>query len=90
MEIQANEPPDGVSWACCAWGPEIGLHLTRKTDHDVFTGVVLDDSTRSLLPGGEAVLFSPDHHLHLAYEQRTKTGETLKLYKRNGVMLWKR
>jgi hypothetical protein len=51
---------------------------------------MLDDKTGSLLAAGEAVLFSPDHRLYLAYEQPDgQDGETLKLYKRTGEMLWK-
>ena len=83
------EPLDGVSWAYCGYSPVLKLHLLRKADHDLFTGVLLDDSTGSLLPGGEAVLFSPDLSLYLAYEQPNgQDGETLKLYKQSGVMLW--
>jgi len=84
------EPLDGVSWAYCGYSPVLKLHLIRKADHDLFTGVLLDDRTGSVVPGGEGVFFSPDHHLYLAYEQPNgQDGETLKLYKRNGVMLWK-
>jgi len=84
------EPLDGVSWAYCGYSAVLKLHLIRKTDHDLFTGVLLDDRTGSLLPGGEAVLFSPDQHFYLAYEQPNGLdGEWLKLHKRNGVMLWK-
>lgn len=84
------EPLDGVSWAYCGYSPVLRVHLIRKADNDLLTGVLLNDSTGALLPGGEAVLFSPDHHLYLAYEQPNgQDGETLKLYERNGVMLWK-
>ena len=81
------EPLDLVSWTYCGYSPVLGLHLIRKTDHDVFTGVLLDYSTGSVLPGGEAILFSPDHQLYLAYEQPNgQDGETLQA---NGMMLWK-
>ena len=84
------EPLDGVSWAYCGYSPVLKLHLIRKADQDLFTGVLLDDRTGSLLPGGEAVLFSPDQHFYLAYEQPDGLdGECLKLYKRNGIMQWK-
>lgn len=84
------EPLDGVSWAYCGYNPVLMLHLIHKADYDLFTGVLLDDRTGSLLPGGEAVLFSPDQHFYLAYEQPDGLdGGLLKLYKRNGIMLWK-
>jgi hypothetical protein len=84
------EPLDGVSWAYCGYSPVLKLHLIRKSDHDLFTGVLMDDNSGLLLPGGEAVLFSPNHRLYLAYEQPDgQDGETLKLYKKNGAVLWK-
>ena len=94
IRIFKDEPPyeplDGVSWAYCGYSAVLKLHLIGKTDHDLFTGVLLDDRTGSLLPGGEAVLFSPDQHFYLAYEQPNGLdGEWLKLHKRNGFMLWK-
>jgi hypothetical protein len=83
-------PLDGVSWAYCGYSAVLKLHLVRKADHGLFTGVLLDDSTGSLLPAGEAVLFSPDGKLYLAYEQPDgQDGETLKLHDRSGAVRWK-
>lgn len=85
-----DEPLDGISWAYCGYNASLKLHLISKTDNDLFTGVLLDDRTGRTLPGGFATLFSPDHSLYLAYEQPDgQDGETLKLYKRSGVLLWK-
>jgi hypothetical protein len=84
------EPLDGVSWAYCGYNAVLKLRLISKADQGLFTGVLLDDTSGSLSPGGEAVSFSPDQHFYLAYEQPDGLdGESLKLYKRNGVMLWK-
>jgi hypothetical protein len=84
------EPLDGISWAYCGYNPVLKIHLIRKADNGLFTGVLLDDNTGRLLPGGFAILFSPDQSLYLAYEQPDgQDGETLKLYQRNGLMLWK-
>src|SRR5579859_4644957 len=84
------EPLEGVSWTYCGYNASFKLHLIRKADNSLFTGVLLDDNTGLMLPGGLAILFSPDHSLYLAYEQPDgQDGETLKLYKRNGVLLWK-
>lgn len=50
---------------------------------------LLDDSTGSLLPGGEAVLFSPNQKFYVVYEQPDgQGGETLKLCSRRGTMFW--
>jgi hypothetical protein len=50
----------------------------------------VDDRTGSLLPGGESVLFSPDRQYYLAWEQPDgQDGETLKLCRRDGKILWK-
>lgn len=80
-----------VRWEYCGYSPELKLHLIGHSTSDaVFTGVMLNDKTGSLLPAGEAVLFSPDRRLYLAYEQPDgQDGETLKLYKRTGEMIWK-
>jgi len=85
-----DEPLDGVAWVYCGYSPTLRVHLIGKADRGLFTGVLLDDASGSLLPGGEAVLFSPHQQLYLSYEQPDgQDGETLKLYKRGGVMLWK-
>src|SRR5208282_3631869 len=85
-----DEPLDGVSWAYCGYNASLKLHLIHKADNWLFTGVLLDDNTGLMLPGGLAILFSPDHSLYLAYERPDgQDGETLKLYKRAGVLLWK-
>ena len=80
-----------VWWAYCGFSSELSLHLIwHATSNQIFTGVMLDEKTGSLLPAGEAVLFSPDHRFYLAYEQPDgQDGETLKLYKRSGEMIWK-
>lgn len=85
-----DEPLDGIAWQYCGYSAVLKVHLVGKSDRGLFTGVLLDDISGSLLPGGEAVLFSPDRQLYLSYEQPDgQDGETLRLYKRSGVMLWK-
>jgi hypothetical protein len=79
----------GVSWAYCGYNAALKLHLIRKADNDLFTGVLLDDNTGRTLPGGLAILFSADRRFYLAYEQPDgQDGETLKLYKQDGDLLW--
>lgn len=85
-----NEPLDGVSWAYCGYSASLHFHLIAKTDTGLFTGVLVDDERGTVLPGGEAVLFSPDRQYYIAYEQPDgQDGETLKLYKRDGTLVWK-
>jgi hypothetical protein len=80
---------DGVRWAYCGYSSELRLHLIMKQDGDLFTGVLLDESNGHLLPGGEDVLFSPNHERYLAFEQPDgQDGETLKLCTRNGTVIW--
>jgi hypothetical protein len=81
---------DGVWWAYCGYEKELGLHLIMEQNIDILTGVLLDDMTGQLLPGGESVLFSPDLKLYVAFEQPDgQDGATIKLCTRNGAVLWK-
>lgn len=85
-----DQPLDGVKWTYCGYDPAVQLHLLGKKDIDVFTGTLLDDKTGALLPGGEVVEFSPGQTRYLAYEQPDgQDGETIKLYNRDGTLLWK-
>lgn len=85
-----DEPLDGIEWAYCGYNPQLKLHLIGEQNVDVFTGVLLNDSTGAVLQAGETVVFSPDRLLYLAYEQPDgQDGPTIKLYDRNGALLWK-
>lgn len=85
-----DEQLDGIEWAYCGYSPQLKMHLIREQDVDVFTGVLLDDATGAILQAGETVVFSPDARLYLAYEQPDgQDGATLKLYDREGHLLWK-
>lgn len=85
-----NEPLDGLKWTYCGYNSTLKLHMLIKSDDALFTGVLVDDATGALLPGGEKVLFSKDAQYYLAYEQPDgQDGETIKLYSRNGHLLWK-
>lgn len=85
-----NEPLDGTKWAYCGYNPQLKMHLIGKQDVDVFTGVLMNDSTGSILQAGETVVFSPNARLYLAYEQPDgQDGPTIKLFDKNGTLLWK-
>jgi hypothetical protein len=85
-----DEPLDGIQWTYCGYDRATGIYLIGKRDIDVFTGMLLDDRTGSLMPGGELVNFSPNREYYLAYEQPDgQDGETIKLCNRRGTLLWK-
>jgi len=90
-----DKPPydadlDGVWWAYCGYSLKLGLHLILEQNVDNFTGLLLDDKTGQLLPGGKRVLFSPGLKRYLAFEQPDgQDGETIKLCTREGIVLWK-
>jgi YD repeat-containing protein len=85
-----DEPLDGLRWTYCGYNPDLKLHMLLKEDEALFTGALVDDVTGALLPGGQKVLFSKNAQYYLAYEQPDgQDGETIKLYKRNGTLLWK-
>jgi len=84
-----DEPLDGVRWTYCGYNAELKLHMLLKEDEALFTGALVDDVTGALLPGGQKVLFSKNAEYYLAYEQPDgQDGETIKLYRRNGTLLW--
>jgi hypothetical protein len=84
-----DEPLDGVRWVYCGYSPGLKLHLLLKRENSLFTGALLDDSTGSLLAGGQEVLFSPGNRYYLAYEMEDgDVTEVLKLYRINGELLW--
>lgn len=55
-----DEALSGVGCAYCGYDPTLRLLL--------FTGILLDDRTGSLFPGGHSVLFSPDQRYYLTFE----------------------
>jgi len=84
-----DEPLDGLRWTYCGYNADLKLHMLLKEDEALFTGALIDDVTGALLPGGQKVLFSKNAQYYLAYEQPDgQDGETIKLYRRNGTLLW--
>ncbi len=80
----------GVVWTYCGYDPTARFHLIYKGDgdHAFFTGVLLDDKTGALRPGGESVLFSPDRKFYLTYAQPDGLdGQVTDLYRRDGKKL---
>jgi hypothetical protein len=84
-----DEPLDGLRWTYCGYNADLKLHMLLKEDEALFTGALVDDATGALLPGGQKVLFSKNPQYYLAYEQPDgQDGETIKLYRRNGTLMW--
>ena len=76
-------------WFYCGYLAQARFHLILKTG-DPYSGVLLDDNTGALLPGGEAVIYSPTHKQYLAYEQHNgMDGANIKLHARDGAEIWK-
>lgn len=85
-----DEPLDGLRWIYCGYNADLKLHMLLKEDEALFTGALIDDVSGALLPGGQKVLFSKNAQYYLAYEQPDgQDGETIKLYRHNGALLWK-
>lgn len=85
-----DEPLDGLRWIYCGYNADLKLHMLLKEDEALFTGALIDDVSGTLLPGGQKVLFSKNGQYYLAYDQPDgQDGETIKLYRRNGTLLWK-
>jgi hypothetical protein len=80
----------GVLWTYCGYNPAVGFHLIRKEDVDLFTGILLNESTGALLPGGYSVSFSPDRQSYISWDQENGMDEgIIKLYSIHGTLLWK-
>lgn len=79
----------GPCWNYCEYNPELKVSLLYKSEGDLFTGVLLNDTTGAMQPGGTMVMFSPDRRYYLAWEHSDgQWGDTLKLYSRGGALVW--
>ena len=80
----------GVEYEYCGYSPEVEMHLIRKSDDDLFTGVLLDSASGLILPAGKSVTFAPDHSRYFARAQSDGVdGEDWYLYSRTGLRLWR-
>jgi len=85
-----NELPEPGKWVYCGYSATVNVHLIKKEIPGLKTGVLMDDSSGSLLPGGHVVMFSPDRQSYVAFDQEDGQDlEAIKLYNRSGVLLWK-
>jgi hypothetical protein len=78
----------GVAYQYCGFAH--GYHLIRKNEEALFTGVLLDTLTGSVLPAGHTVIFAPDTTRYFAAQQPDGLdGEEWLLYTRGGARIWK-
>ena len=59
----------GSCWEYRGYCASLHLHQINHEEDDLFTGVLLDDVSGKLLPGGALVFFSPDGKKYLASSQ---------------------
>lgn len=80
---------DGLYWTYCGYSSKAGVHAIQRNDSDWLTGILVDEKTGSILPGGFSVAFSPDLRHYITYEQEEGADlETIKLLSRTGKLLW--
>lgn len=85
-----DEIPETAAWTYCGYSAAVNFHLIEKKVPGLLTGVLMDDSSGSLLPGGHVVMFSPDRQSYAAFDQEDGQDlEAIKLYNRSGTLLWK-
>lgn len=86
---QPYDDPDSVHWSYCGYNEALKVHMVLKDGEAVSSGVLVDDTTGTILPGGQKLLFSKKAEYYLAYYQDDgRDGKTLKLYRRDGTLLW--
>jgi hypothetical protein len=90
-----DEPPydqnfDGISYVYCGYNPTLGMHLIHKSEYDIFTGVLVDNSTGAVMPAGQYVSFSKDKKKYFATVQPNGLdGEEWYVYTKDGQLEWK-
>lgn len=80
----------GVAWTYCGYSATLGLHAIQKNGEDKNSGVLLDERTGSILPGGFSVSFSPDLKSYITFDiQDGEDFSNLTLYSRSGALIWR-
>jgi hypothetical protein len=89
-----DEPPfdyelDGVEYDYCDYNAAVKFHLIKKRDQDLFTGILLNETTGKLLDAGELVIFSPDGKQYFAARQPDgMDGMQWLIFTVNGELEW--
>jgi hypothetical protein len=80
---------DGTHHLYCGYDHLSRLHLIYKADERAGFGLLLNDSTGEIFPGGERVLFSRDRARYLAFIQLDgMDGQVWRVYSRTGRRIW--
>jgi hypothetical protein len=81
---------DGVEFHYCGYDAAAGVHLIARLDQMESGGVLLNQATGRLQPGGHHVLFSDDGSRYLAvFQTDGMEAENWYIYARDGRLLWK-
>ncbi len=93
IHIKDKPPYDvddaGISYSYC--GRQNGYFMIFKNDQGEtnFSGLLINENTGAVTPGGQTVLFSPDLRAYLATEQPDGLdGEVWKVYASDGRLSW--
>jgi hypothetical protein len=60
---------DGVGYEYCDYSASTKFHLIRKRDQDLFTGILMSETSGKVLDAGQVVIFSPDGKKYFASRQ---------------------
>lgn len=87
--VFVDDPQKGLAWTYCGYDVSLKVHLVVRAIQNALSGVLIDDMSGMLLPGGATVKFAPDGRHYLAFRHRA--GELypeLALRDRRGRLLW--
>jgi len=80
---------DGVKYNYCDYNATVKFHLIRKRDQDLFTGVLMSETSGKLLDAGQSVIFSPDGKKYFASRQPNgMDGTQWFIFTANGELEW--
>lgn len=81
---------EGTAYYYCGYNKTANIHLIHEQIDGLFTGILVDNASGKILPGGEKVSFSSDLSKYLAQVQPDGLdGEEWYVYQRNGQLVWK-
>lgn len=80
---------EGTRHLYCGYDPVVGMHLIYRADTAASQGLLLNDATGEILPGGERVIFSGDRARYLALVQIDGAdGKEWRVYSSTGKEMW--
>lgn len=91
LRLFRNSPensPVFAEWTYEGYHRTAGVHLIGLVLGGYSLGVMLDERTGAVLPGGYEVRFSPDGNYYLARLLRDRQLIQAQLYRRDGTLVW--